>query len=564
MQASSRIVLLLLAGCASSPQADDPRSADAADTCDACADAGDAPGDRPTSGGDAAPPPPAPQCAVSGLGGVSALPSLARLGRTAPPPSGAAFELHAARGEYESLQIALHAPAGGVTGVSVSASDFVGAGGVIKAANVRFFREHWVHVDSSSPDWKGTNRPLGPGDYPDGLVPFVDPDTGADLAGAQIDAAPFRADAGQNEVVWADVFVPRDAAPGDYSGLFTVTSDQGGACVSVVLHVRKFALPLKPSLRSSFLVWSSNNQATYAELLRNRIAPSGVARADERGLIDTLGLAETGLGLFSGADTGNCSMSPAPAVAQIQAAKAAHEKDLFLYDYSADEIGHCTNLYPTVQAWGRNLHAAGVANLVTMAPTPALFDDGSGTGKSAVDVWVVLPVTYDGAGAAVGQALKKGDQVWSYNTLVQDAYSPKWEIDFDPINFRVQPGFINQVLGLSGLLYWRVDKWPADAWNDVNNAGTYSSSNYPGEAMLVYPGATVGIAGVAPSIRLKWVRDGVDDYEYLAILRSLGADSEATDLAREVATDWKTWTRDPSALEAARNKIGDRIDALTP
>src|SRR5262249_16270727 len=159
--------------------------------------------------------------------------------------------------------------------------------------------------------------------------------------------------------------------------------------------------PLKPSLRSSFLVWSSNDRATYAELLRNRLAPAAVGRGDERGLIDGLGLAETGLGFFSGADTGNCSMSPAPSVAQLQGAAAAHQKDLFLYDYSADEIGHCTNLVPTLQAWGRNLHAAGVANLVTMAPTPALFDDGSGTGRSAVDVWVVLPVTHDGAAGAV-------------------------------------------------------------------------------------------------------------------------------------------------------------------
>src|SRR5262249_1019968 len=155
--------------------------------------------------------------------------------------------------------------------------------------------------DSSSPDWKGTNRPLAPGDYPDPLIPFADPDTGKDLVGATLDAAPFRADPGKNEVVWADILVPPDAAPGDYTGVFTVKRDQGSACVSVTLHVWKFALPLKPSLKSSFLVWSSNDRATYAELLRNRVAPSGVGRADERGLIDTLGLAETGLGLFSGA-----------------------------------------------------------------------------------------------------------------------------------------------------------------------------------------------------------------------------------------------------------------------
>ena len=110
--------------------------------------------------------------------------------------------------------------------------------------------------------------------------------------------------------------------------------------------------------------------------------------------------------------------------------------------------------------------------------------------------------------------LKKGDSVWSYNTLVQDAYSPKWLIDFDPVNFRIQPGFISQSLNLTGLLYWRVDKWPSDPWNNVNNAGTYSSANYPGEGMLVYPGQQVGVKGVVASMRLKWLRDGVEDYDY--------------------------------------------------
>ncbi len=40
------------------------------------------------------------------------------------------------------------------------------------------------------------------------------------------------------------------------------------------------------------------------------------------------------------------------------------------------------------------MHAAGIANLVTMTPTPELLDDGSGTGRSAIDIWVVLPVMY--------------------------------------------------------------------------------------------------------------------------------------------------------------------------
>ena len=161
------------------------------------------------------------------------------------------------------------------------------------------------------------------------------------------------------------------------------------------------------------------------------------------------------------------------------------------------------------------MHQAGIKNLISMSPTPALYNDGSGTGRSAVDIWVLLPVMYNNSKTQVGEVLKKGDSVWSYNTLVQDAYSPKWLIDFDPVNFRIQPGFISQSLNLTGLLYWRVDKWPSDAWNNVNNAGTYSSANYPGEGMLVYPGQPVGVKGVVASMRLKWLRDGVEDYDYV-------------------------------------------------
>src|SRR5439155_22124328 len=165
---------------------------------------------------------------------------------------------------------------------------------------------------------------------------------------------------------------------------------------------------------------------------------------------------------------------------------AAQAPGLPLYDYSADEIDSCTNLYTTLQQWARNMHQAGINNLVTMSPTPALYSDGSGTGRSAVDIWVMLPLMYDSAQSQVQYVQQKGDSTWSYNTLVQDSYSPKWEIDFDPINFRIQPGFINQSLGLNGLLYWRIDDWINNPWYNVNNAGTFSSNNYPGEGQLVY------------------------------------------------------------------------------
>lgn len=255
-------------------------------------------------------------------------------------------------------------------------------------------------------------------------------------------------------------------------------------------------------------------------------------------------------------------MAPAPSVTQYKALAAAQQPGLMLYSYSADEIGHCSNLYPTIKEWARNMHQAGVKNLISMSPTPALYDDGSGTGRSAVDIWVLLPVMYNNSKQQVQQVLKKGDSVWSYNTLVQDAYSPKWLIDFDPVNFRIQPGFLSQSLNLTGMLYWRVDRWGSDPWNNVNNAGTFSSANYPGEGMLVYPGQQVGIKGVVASMRLKWLRDGVQDYDYVQILKQLGKEDQAMEIAKSVAPDWTNWTRDADKIEAARKKLGETIDAL--
>src|SRR5260370_25306110 len=208
------------------------------------------------------------------------------------------------------------------------------------------------------------------------------------------------------------------------------------------------------------------------------------------------------------------------------------------------------------------MHHAGITNLTARSPPPALYRAGAGTCRSAVDSLVLLHLMYNNNKTHVAEVLKKGDSVWSYNTLVQDAYSPKWLIDFDPVNFRVQPGFISQSLNLSGMLYWRVDKWPSDAWNNVNNAGTYSSANYPGEGMLVYPGQPVGVKGVVASMRLKWLRDGVEEFEYVQILKDLGKSDLAMEITRSVGPDWTNWTRDAGAIEAARQKLGETIDQL--
>jgi uncharacterized protein (TIGR03437 family) len=488
---------------------------------------------------------------------------MVRTGRNEAAGTGTQAIISAARGEYESFQIAVQAPAGGLTNVNVKVSALSGPGGAtIAQSSFSLFREQYVYVDKSSPDWQGSNRPLGVGWYPDGLIPFNDPATGRPITGARLQAVPFNLTAANNQPIWVDILVPRDAVAGQYVGTWTVTSDQGSATGSIALNVWNFTLPLKPSLKSSFLYWNNANVAADQELLRNKIAPLHTDTATQASLMANFGLSTVGLRYWSGADISTCTMSAAPSVSELKANLAQQQPGLTPLIYSADEIDTCPGLIAPMKQWAKNMHEAGINNLVTMAPNPLLFDDGSGSGRSAVDIWTMLPVSWEHSASNVALAQAKGDSIWSYNALVQDSYSPKWLIDFSPINFRIQPGFISNSLGLKGLLYWKVDGWSSDPWNQVNNTGMFSPGNYPGEGMFVYPGDQVGIQGVAPSMRLKWLRDGIEDYEYLQMLKAAGQESFERTKSVEVGANWSTWTKDVNTLLSVRDELGNKLNQI--
>jgi hypothetical protein len=528
-----------------------------------------------------------PLCANLGLGNAAVpqqkfevwtMPPLERITPDREASSHRAnIQMSAAKGEWESAQIAVRASGWDLKNINLSISDLQGAKGKIAKSNITLDREHFASVKHSnvsaclggSPD----RCSLGDGIYPDGLIPFKHPDTGADLQG-NLRAAHYNLAAGKNAVYWLDVFVPRGTSAGMYQGKVKVTSDRGNVSVPISLKVWNFTLPLQPSLKTAFQIWTVRNKSNELELLKHRLNPTyPLNPQDESGYAKSHGMnivGDQGAGDAS-VMWGTCEVSPlraAPPVAKFREIAARHPAKMPTFIYSADEVEResCPNMTtkvsPILRQWGRNIHQAGLKHLAVMPPDSSLYDDG--TGRSAVDIWVVSARTHRPHQAEVDyvRSHRKGE-VWSYSAMALDNYSPKWLIDYPLIDYRVHAGFINASLGMTGLLYWRVDDWQmTDPWDHPNHQ--IKNQLYPGDGMLFYPGDRVGLTKdrMIPSMRVKALRDGVEDYEYVQILKQLGKGKLALELSKTAGADWQNWTLDPQVLAATRIKLGNEIERL--
>ncbi len=521
--------------------------------------------------------------------------------------------LAAARNEWRSFQILLRSEVA-IQGVRLEVGAMSGPGGAILApGNTRVYRQHQLFLENGT----SRNTDFKPDWYPDPLIPVSHPVPGMNLSEARIKAIPFDLPPNETHGFWVDIYVPSKAVAGTHRATYRLTAQQDKAFeIPVILMVWDFALPAVPTLITEFGSPAPQLRNYYRQRAKagKEAEPQDWAAVEAQ--CDQL-LSDHRLNAFPPPDylrpvsqAGGSFRIPQEKLQalrefvdryHVNALQIPHpsnavkdpevEKDklrawlaafnlaaselsrpqIIFYTYLRDEPNNLDD-YRYVQKWGRAIRDAKsvikvlVVEQTWTAPGYGGADSAWGDLYGAVDIWCPLFSLHRQDSAAKRQAL--GEMVWTYTALCQGSPTPWWHIDFPLLNYRA-PAWIAWRYRMNGLLYWGgLSYWrqTEDPWSQApfyTGNGNFQQGRkgivFNGEGSLVYPARAVGYDGIAPTVRLKALRDSIEDYEYFAILNRLGKAADAERVVSPLATSFFEWEKNPGAYDAARAKLAELI-----
>jgi hypothetical protein len=166
-----------------------------------------------------------------------------------------------------------------------------------------------------------------------------------------------------------------------------------------------------------------------------------------------------------------------------------------------------------------------------------------------------------------------GIEDWLYGPMLYEASVNSWVgsstfIDLPLVNDRAI-SWACWKYKTHSWLSWGVGAGWLRAWYDPQSwKDTHKQLN--GNGMLVYaPGVVLNVSGVCPSIRLKTMRDGVQEYEYLRLLSQLdGNDKRANEIVNSIINrpfgeksigNLDVWSYDPEQWDRKRIELGNLI-----
>ena len=509
------------------------------------------------------------------------------------------IRLYGARQEYVGLQVG-RAGAEALSKTAVRVSSLKGPDGAeLTASNIDRFQQHYLKVTVPSQFDSGVPVPEAhAGEFPVQLVP---------LRGD----ATFDAPAGRNTPVWIDFYLPEGQRPGEYRGEIEVTSAGNSLRkLPVRLTIWNFTLPRETHLKTVIptgvekLRWgfglSTSDQAGLTRLEdqffqlahQHRLNFQPSAEDDVVGewggrywkYLDGSAYTEragqgTGPNLLIAAPGGEeASEITAYARKTVSWWKGQPErvrKNTALVCYVYDEP-HDDEDFAAVAARSSLLRAAVGKELPLFLTTTKPDRVAAG----AIDAWGELPANL------VARHQGRGEKVWATN----QGYAAGPYVDTPGYAGRTQ-AWMAWKLGLDAWHFWDGCYWidrqnlrgpdgkkiptrtinaePAryllDTWIDPL---TFDQKRNPrlrewirlnGDGVLFYPGTPAGLREPLASFTMKSLRRGLQDYEYLWLLRQQG--KSADDLVSRLVPRANDWAKDPDAWDRTRIELGERLEA---
>ena len=522
-------------------------------------------------------------------------------------------DLYAGRNEFEPFQIVLRGKAKDLPGVDIEFSDLRTPGGAeISRNNVTVYLEQFLNLDRPS------SLEGAAGWWPDPLLPRTDR-----YANERRDAFPFTVLRGRSQPLWVEIFVPAATTPGKYQGSARITlRGREQFSVPISLTVWNFVLPSTASLKSSFglsgIAALKQHRGRYtndkdlhsitrlyakAALVHrlsihvgSMVSPALAYDAGKMQLDWRLYDTEIGPFLDGAAIAEGEPLYGARATSVDLRTLAALDSEeqqvsywtewtkhfqqkgwldrLFLYLWDEPATGD----FPKVLQRGRVSVRADprVRNLVTTPFSAKL--------EKVVQIWVPLvnclelkPGYPDFCDATpprevYAAEIQQGKSLWFYQScashgcnIVGGPYFTGW-----PSYMIDMPGAANRVMQwlawkfrIEGELYYSMNEGYAggqDPWTNVRLSGGNGDGN------LFYPGRPDRIGGRTDipieSIRLKLIREGMEDYEYLALLAKLSRSKAADEYADRIVKKPYLWESRPETFLKVRQELGEALDRL--
>ena len=212
-------------------------------------------------------------------------------------------------------------------------------------------------------------------------------------------------------------------------------------------------------------------------------------------------------------------------------------------------------------------YAPGVRRMLTEQPSAGLL--------GGPDVW--CPLLHLTGTAGEPKCRANGDRMWWYICCDPQAPYVAEFIDRGQLDLRTWLWQTWQH-DISGVLVWDTCYWTRDlgdgkrqnpyadaaAWgNDWKNFGN-------GDGRFFYPPRACFDGGMGPvlegpveTLRLEALRDGLEDYEYLAILKRLDPSNPLLEVPASISVDLERRTRDPQTILAHRRAVAEEIERLS-